>query len=181
MTLKVIKKKVGRPKKVKEDEMLPILDMAYMFSMAHQTIRDWGKKGVIVKMAHGKYSGKSVFEYMLKRDCAGDLGNNSSGGISEDEMMVSKALYEKAKADVAECEVDIEKGNLILIKDITGYAINLLTIFKREMMALSRVLPISIYGMDKEETIEYLEKSLQKVYDDVMNSTEYLAFKLSIK
>ena len=178
--MKTIKKRVGRPTKVKVEEMMAINDMAYMFSIAHQTIRRWGKEGSIKKEGHGKYSVKSVFDYVLKRDCAGDLGNNSSTGITDEEMLMSKALYEKAKADVAECEVKIEKGQLILKKDIESYTINALTIFKREMLALSRTIPISIYGMNHEETVEYLQGSLQRIYDDIISTTEYSAFKSSI-
>ena len=176
MSIKVVKKKVGRPKNVPDKELMPIRELAYMFAMAHQTIRDWGKKGAINKTGHGKYEAKSVFDYMLKRDCAGDLGGNSGSKISDEDILISKALYEKAKADVAECEVAIEKGNLVLDKDISSYTINLLTIFKREMLALPRVLPISLYGLDKDEMVEYLKDNVQRVYDDVLDSTEYSAF-----
>lgn len=170
----VTKKKCSIP----ESRLIPVTTLAYMFDRHQTMFREWANAGHIVKEGRGKYDGKSAFEYILNKDVSGDTG---SGVIDDEDGMFAKALYEKSKADLAEVEIAIETQDLVLERDIDGYLINILTIFKRELLALSRVMPSYLYGLTMQESIEVLKKHLQRVYDEVLDRTDSHSFKLSLE
>ena len=133
----------------------------------------------IVKGGRGVYDGKSVLEFALKKDVTGTMGN--ANVLDDDEGMFAKTLYEKAKADLAEVEIGVERQSLVPVTEIDGYIINILAIFKRELLTLSRVMPSYLYGLDEQEIVEKLESHLQKVYDEVIDRTDLNSFKLTLK
>jgi len=164
---------------IPEANLIPVTTLQYMFSKAQTVFRDWAAAGHIIKEGRGAYDGKSVLEYALKKDVSGNMGNANT--LDDDEGMLAKALYEKAKADLAEIEIAIERQELVPGTEIDGYIVNILAIFKRELLALSRVMPTYLYGLEEDEIVEKLQSHLQKVYDDVIDRTDITSFKLYLE
>jgi hypothetical protein len=145
-----------------------------MFGVSDNSIRQWARNKKIERVSHGSYDLKQAFEFGLKRDVFED--STSMNELTEEEVQANKALLEKSRADLAETEVAIEKRNLIDSRELGGYLVNEMVIFKRELLSLSRTLPSSCYGLTKEEIVDQLEERLQRVYDERMDASEIDAF-----
>jgi len=147
---------------------------AYMANMsdraAYQAVADRKVK----KVGRGALKLKDVFEYVMKREALGTETSNNE--ITDEEVQANKAMLEKARADLAETEVSIEKMKLVSRREIGGYMVNEQAIFKRELLSLSRTIPSTCYGMDKSEIVDELQRVLQKVYDERLEASEINAF-----
>jgi len=131
-------------------------------------------QGKITKIGRGTLNLKDIFEFVLKREALGT--ETSLNEITDEEVQTNKAMLEKARADLAETEVDIEKLKLVSRKEIGGYLVNQMTILKRELLSLSRTIPSSCYGMLPEEVEAKLQTDLQKVYDSLLDATDITVF-----
>ena len=148
--------------------------VAYMIGISERMVQDWAKSGKLTKKGHGKYNLKDAFERGLQRDVF--QGGTSNNEVSDEEIKANKALLEKARADLAETEVGIEKRRLVDRKELGGYITDQLIKFKKELLSLSRVIPGVCYGMDKKEIEAELEIRLQKIYNERFDSAELAAF-----
>jgi len=145
-----------------------------MASITERAAQSWGKEGKIKKIGHGKYNIKDAFEFVLQRDVF--QGGTSNNEVSDEEMRANKALLEKAKADLAETEVGIEKQRLIDRKEIGGYLADQMIKFKKELLSLSRVIPGVCYGMDENEIADEIERRVQKIYNERFDQSELSSF-----
>lgn len=145
-----------------------------MTGINERSIREWTNNGNIKKIGRGQILLKQAFEFALRRDVI--QGGSQHDLPTDEEARANKAMLEKVKADFVETEVDIEKRNLIKRRELGGYLINEMTVFKRELLALSRTIPSECYGMDRDEIVDTLQRRLQKVYDERLDASELDTF-----
>lgn len=149
--------------------------LAHMAGIADRSAFQLVADGKLKKVGRGAIKLKDIFEYVLKREMLGG-NDNSNNEISDEEVQANKAMLEKARADLAETEVDIEKCNLVSRRELGGYVVNEMTIFKRELLGLSRTIPSTCYGMSRDEIVDELQRRLQRVYDERLEASEIDAF-----
>lgn len=127
--------------------------------------------GKLVRAARGQVKLKEAFQFVVQRELAGgtDTANNE---MTDEEVQANKALFEKARADLAETEVAIENMSLIPRRELGGFMVDQMVKFKRELLALSRVLPSACYGMTEAEITAELTSRLHKVYEERLEESE---------
>lgn len=141
-----------------------------MCDVSERSFRDWVTAGKVKKVGRGAIDMKSAFEFNLHREVFDGGSNNSD--ISDEEVQMNKALLEKAKADLAELEVGIEKRAFVNRRELGGYMVNEMVLFKRELLALSRIIPSGCYGMSTEEVADFVERKLQIELDKRLLASE---------
>lgn len=125
-------------------------------------------------MSHGKYNLRSSLQTALERDVF--QGGTSNNEVTTEEIQQNKALLEKARADLAETEVGIEKRKLVDLGDVKGYVNNQMVLFKKDLMALSRIIPGVCYGMNKKEAEAELKQRLTKIFEERFDMLEISSF-----
>lgn len=148
--------------------------IAHMAGISERAVRDWVKKGTVKRTGRGKYDIKSAFQAALKRDVF--QGGTSLSEVTTEEIQQNKALLEKARADMAETEVAIEKRKLIDSEDIKGFMANQMVLFRKDLMALSRVIPGSCYGMTEKEIEDHLATRISAFCEERFDNTELSSF-----
>jgi hypothetical protein len=145
-----------------------------MLSVSERAVREWVTAGKIKRVGRGAIRLKEAFEFGLQRDVF--EGGTSLNELSEEEVQANKSMLEKARADLAETEVGVEKRYLVNRRELGGYMVNEFTLIKRELLALSRTIPSSCYGMNRDEIVDKLQRDLQKVYDERLEASEIGVF-----
>lgn len=110
-----------------------------------------GADGRITRTQYGEYNLKDAFEYFLHRQMEGIVSNNQIGKVDDDVVKASKRRLEKAKADLAELEVQVEKLEKLDISSVKAFLGSEVATFKRELLGLPRGLPSDCYGLDEDE------------------------------
>lgn len=172
-------KKKKEPK-IPIEELLPPPVLAYMLDITPKTLTRWADRGLISKSQNRKFWAQEVFVHGLESDGVVS-SNNMEDDVSKEELKKARAIYERAKAKVAQAEVDIEKQKLLAESDVRGQLIHVLTIVKRELMILPRTLPAYLYGMEKKEIVDKMIDMLSKVNETVLNQTSVLEFKKKLR
>jgi len=169
-----------KEQKIPIEELLPPPVLAYMLGIDPKTLKRWSDRKLITPSQNRKYWAPEVFVHGLESDGVVS-SNNMEDDTSKEELRRARAIYERAKAKVAQAEVDIEKQRLLSTSDVTGQLIHVLTIVKRELMILPRTLPAYLYGMEKQEIIEKLIEMLSTVNETVLDLTEVRGFKKKLR
>lgn len=164
------KPKRGRPTKPTGSIHL----LAHMANFSERAAYSAISEGKLKKVGRGAIRIKDMFEFVLNREMLGT--ETSLNALTDEEVQANKAALERARADLAETEVGIEKMYLINNRELSGYMVNEMAIFKRELLSLSRTIPSTCYGMDEEEVIAELQRRLQKMCNERLKSSEIDAF-----
>jgi len=148
--------------------------VTYLASISERALTDWVRKGLVKKTGHGKYNIKSVLKAALERDVF--QGGTSLNEVTTDEIQQNKALLEKARADLAETEVAIEKRKLVEVEDLKGFLANQMVMFKKDLMSLPRTIPGACYGLTEKEIEEDLSSRISKYCEERFDNTELSSF-----
>ena len=162
-------KRGRRPNLERKDYMKP-LELAYMLQINDRTIRKWCTAGHLRTALNKMYIAKEVFDTALEKDVSASDKDRSKPTAAD--IQVARARYERAKAKCAECEVGIEKQELLLEEDVVSHLVHLFIVVKRELMTMPRVLPNALYGMNEKEVEELVQSRLSKIYDMILDETE---------
>lgn len=94
--------------------------------------------------------------------------NKAYDGLSPEEEEDARKRLAKAKADLAELEVEIEKRSKMDLSLVQAFIGSEVATFKRELLGLPRGLPNEIYGLDQEA----IRTRLRGIFDNMLNESD---------
>jgi|AACY02.16.fsa_nt_gi hypothetical protein len=153
-----------RRKKADPNLVGPVL-IGALGNLNERTIRKKALNGELLKTSSGEYNLKHAFNHFLEKELKGVVSNSklNEGAIDTDDDEI-RLRHDKAKADLAELEVDIERRVKMDLSTVQAFIGSEVATFKRELLGLPRGLPNELYGLDEEA----IQQRLREIFDQML-------------